>query len=158
MKIKVKYHNQNCKFETFGNWIDLKSSERVEIKQFDNRLISLGFSMKLPKYFQGNIVPRSGTYNKFKIIQANHYGVVDGPDNISSGYSGNDDIWKFNAIALKDTIINEGDRICQFEIKPSMKAPWYIKLMWLFTSKLEFIEVENLDFVNRGGFGSTGIK
>lgn len=158
MKIYIKYHDDNCKISSFGNWIDLKASEDVQLKKFENKLISLGVSMKLPKHFQGNIVPRSGTYNKYNIIQANHYGVIDGPDFESNGYSGNNDIWKFNAIALKDTKINKGDRICQFEIKPSMKAPWYVKLKWLFTSKINFIEVEDLKSKNRGGFGHTGNK
>lgn len=156
MKIYIKYHNQNCKLQSHGNWIDLKSAETVSLKQFENKLISLGISMKLPKYFQGNIVPRSGTYGKFGLIQGNHYGVVDGPDNKSDGYSGNDDIWKFNGIALKDAQVNEGDRICQFEIRPTMSAPWYIKLKWLFDNKINIIETDNLKSKNRGGFGSTG--
>jgi dUTP pyrophosphatase len=156
MKIFIKYHNPICKLESFGNWIDLKSAENVEIKQFENKLISLGVSMKLPKYFQGNIVPRSGTYNKYFVIQGNHYGVVDGGDDKSDGYSGNNDIWKFNAIAIKNTKISEGDRICQFEIKPIMKAPWYVKLKWIFTSKIDFIEVDDLKCNDRGGFGHSG--
>ena len=158
MKIFIKYHNPNCKLQIHGNWIDLKSAETVSIKKLDNYLISLGVSMKLPKYFQANIVPRSGTYNKYSIIQGNHYGVIDGPDNNSDGYSGNNDVWKFNAIALKNTQINEGDRICQFEIRPTMNAPWYIKIKWIFDNKLDIIETSELKSKNRGGFGSTGNK
>jgi dUTPase len=30
------------------------------------------------------------------------------------------------------------------------------KLKWLFTSKIEFIEVNHLGSSDRGGFGSTG--
>ena len=82
--------------------------------------------------------------------------MIDGPDNKSNGYSGNDDIWKFGAIAIEKTLINEGDRICQFEIRPSMNAPWYIKIKWIFDNKVKIIEVTNLNFKNRGGFGSTG--
>lgn len=156
MKIPIKYHNPVCKIESFGNWIDLKSSETIEIKKLEYKLIPLGVSMKLPKYYQGNIVPRSGTLKKYNIIQGNHYGVVDGPDKENGGYSGNDDIWMFNAVALKNTVINEGDRICQFEIRLSMKAPWWVKLKWLFDNKIEFIEVNDLNTHNRGGFGSTG--
>lgn len=156
MKILIKYHNTNCKLESFGNWIDLKSAENVKIKKLKTHLISLGVSMKLPKYYQANIVPRSGTLNKFHILQGNHYGVVDGPDDKSNGYSGNDDVWKFNAIALQDTEINIGDRICQFEIRLTMKAPWWVKLLWMFDSKIEFVEVDDLKSKNRGGFGSTG--
>lgn len=156
MKILVKYHNENCKIEKHGNWIDLKSSETVTITKLENKLISLGVSVKLPKYYQANIVPRSGTFKKYKIIQTNHYGVVDGPDKTSNGYSGNDDIWKFNALAFEDTTIGEGERICQFEIRPIMSAPWYIKLKWIFDNKINIIEVSDLKSPNRGGFGSTG--
>jgi len=155
MKILIKYHNPICKLEEYGNWIDLKSAEDVDIELLSTKLISLGVSMRLPKYFQANIVPRSSTFNKFGLIQANHYGVVDGPDNKSNGYSGNDDIWKFNAIAFKKTKISMGDRICQFEIKPTMRAPWYVKVKWLFNNKITFIEVDDLKSVNRGGFGTT---
>lgn len=158
MKIYIKYHNKECKIQSFGNWIDLKSSENVKLKILEKKLIPLGVSMKLPKYYQANIVPRSGTFNKFNIIQANHYGVVDDPDGNTDGYSGNDDVWKFNAIALSESEIRVGDRICQFEIRPTMFAPWYVKLKWLFTSKLEFVEVDDLKCENRGGFGKTGIK
>jgi len=157
MKILIKYHNENCKIESFGNWIDLKSAENITLSLGEHKLISLGVSMKLPKYYQGNVVPRSSTYSKFGLIQANHYGVIDGADDKSDGYSGNDDIWKFSAIALNSNKkIKIGDRICQFEIRPIMKAPWWVKLRWMFDNKIEFIEVDNLTAANRGGYGSTG--
>lgn len=187
MKIKIKYHNQNCKIESFGNWIDLKSAEKVVMHFGEHKYISLGVSMELPKYYQGNLVPRSSTYAKFGLIQANHYGVVDGPTNVSQGYSGNNDIWKFSAICLKETIyatiqpklieekkengeinitnfttekctvVNEGDRLCQFEVKLAMSAPWWAKLKWLFDGKVEFIEVDDLKAKDRGGYGSTNV-
>lgn len=159
MKIKIKYHNKNCKIESFGNWIDLKSAENIQLNLGQHKLISLGVSMELPKYYQGNLVPRSSTYSKFGLIQANHYGVIDGPTDISTGYSGNNDIWKFSAICLcsgEKYKVSEGDRLCQFEVKPSMRAPWWIKLKWLFDNKIEFIEVDNLESKDRGGIGSTG--
>jgi dUTP pyrophosphatase len=73
-------------------------------------------------------------------------------------YSGNDDIWKFPAIAFKDITVFEGDRICQFRIQPSQKASVWTKIKWLFTNKIEFVEVEDLCNNNRGGFGSTGLN
>lgn len=157
MKIKIKYHNQNCKIESFGNWIDLKSAETISFKKGTYKLIDLGVAMRLPKFFQANFVPRSGTFKKYGLIQTNHYAVIDGPDQNGAGYSGNDDIWRFGAYAMKESTVNEGDRICQFEIRPTMKAPWYIKLKWLFVNNITFIEVENLEDKNRGGFGNTGI-
>jgi dUTP pyrophosphatase len=157
MKIKIKYHNEKCKIESFGNWIDLKAAENVKLEFCNHKLISLGVSMKLPKYYQANVVPRSSTYTKFGLIQANHIGIIDGPDDKSGGYCGNDDIWKFSAICLKqESIVNEGDRICQFEVRPTMKSPWWIKMKWLFNHKVSFIEVDDLNTQNRGGFGTTG--
>ena len=156
MKILVKYHNPLCKLEKHGNWIDLKSSISTNLVKFQNKLIPLGVSIRLPKFYQANIVPRSGTYKKYKIIQANHFGVVDGPDDISDGYSGNGDIWLFNALAIEDTQISVGDRICQFEIRPTMSAPWYVKLKWIFEKNIKIMVVDDLKSNNRGGFGSTG--
>ena len=158
MKIKIKYHNDKCKIESFGNWIDLKSAENVVLEFAQHKLISLGVSMKLPKYYQANVVPRSSTFTKFGLIQANHIGIIDGPDKDSVGYCGNEDIWKFSAISLwkNGSLIYVGDRICQFEIRPTMKAPFYVKLKWLFNHKIEFIEVDDLKTENRGGFGSSG--
>lgn len=157
MKIKIKYHNPSCKLETHGNWIDLKSSIVHNFIEGEQKLIPLGVSMRLPKYYQANIVPRSSTLKKFGVIQGNHYGVVDGPDNHSEGYSGNDDIWMFSTIATSSFgKVYVGDRICQFEIRLTMKAPWWVKLKWLFDNKIEFIEVDNLTAKNRGGYGSTG--
>lgn len=161
MKIKVKYHNDNCKIESFGDWIDLKAAQFVHFNaptsafrsrkvSFDFKTISLGISMELPKHFEANIVPRSSTYKKFGLVSANHFGVID------NSYCGDNDVWGFPAIALKETSIEEGDRICQFRIRPSQKAPWYIKLKWLFVSEIEFVEVDHLGNPDRGGFGSSG--
>lgn len=160
MQIKVKYHNKNCKIESFGDWIDLKSAETVHFKapiaafksrkiDYDFKAINLGISMELPKYFEANMVPRSSTFKKFGLISANHFGIID------NEYCGDKDIWGFPAISLRDTTIEEGDRICQFRIRPSQKAPWYVKLKWLFVSNIKFVEVESLKNKNRGGFGST---
>jgi len=139
MKIKIKYHGDAQKLEKLekGDFIDLRAAETVEMKAFDFKLISLGISMQLPEGYEAYIVPRSSTYKNFGVIQANHMGVVD------NSYSGNDDIWKFPAIALRDTKINKGDRICQFRVHEKMVTP-------------EFIEVEDLGNDCRGGFGSTG--
>ena len=140
--LQVTYHNKNnpklAKIEV-GNWIDLRAAEDVEMKSGDFKLISLGISMKLPVGYEANIVPRSSTFIKYGIIQTNSYGAID------TSYCGNDDIWKFPAYALRDTVIHEGDRICQFRINKIM-------------SDIEFVEVESLGETNRGGFGSTGVE
>lgn len=138
-KIKIKYHTDILPIEVIpnGDWIDLRAAEDAEMESGDFRLISLGVSMKLPVGYEAHIVPRSSTYKNWGIIQANHMGVID------NSYSGNNDIWMFPAIAIRDTVIHKNDRICQFRIVK--KQP-----------PISFVEVDWLDDVDRGGIGSTG--
>lgn len=140
-QIKIIYHNQNidkiANIENKSDWYDLRAAETVEMKMGDYRLISLGVSMKLPEGYEAHIVPRSSTFKNFGVLQTNSCGIID------QSYSGTNDVWKFPALAMRDTTIHEGDRICQFRIEK--KQP-----------EIEFVEVTELDDVNRGGFGSTG--
>ena len=170
MKIKVRLINPNCKFEFIdkGEWIDLRAAQTVELKgpfantlngkrdkrdvEFDYQLIPLGFAMKLPKDFEALIVPRSGTFKLWRMIQTNHLGIVD------SSFSGSNDEWRMPVLALKDATILEGERICQFRIQPSQKASVWTKIKWLFTNKIEFEYVDSLDEEDRGGFSSTGVN
>ena len=140
LTIHIKYHNDILPLDPSenGDWIDLRAAEDVEMRSGEFRLISLGVSMKLPEGYEAHIVPRSSTYKHWGIIQANHMGVVD------NSYSGDNDIWKFAALAIRDTIIYKNERICQFRIMK--KQP-----------KFEFEEVDYLDDPDRGGFGSSGL-
>lgn len=139
-KIKIKYFdNEIDKIEKIskGDWIDLRSAETIHLKKGEFHLIPLGVGIKLPDGYEANIVPRSSTYKNFKVLQTNCFAVID------NSYSGDSDEWKLPVIAMEDTTINKNDRICQFrinEIQPN----------------IEFEEVEHLDDVSRGGFGSTG--
>lgn len=137
--VNIVYHDPDIKLEKFenGDWIDLRSAETVQLKSGEFRIISLGVSMKLPEGYEAHIVPRSSTFKKWGVIQANGMGIID------NSYSGTHDIWRFPAIALRDTTIYKGDRIAQFRIVK--KQP-----------EIYFNEVEALDSENRGGFGSTG--
>jgi len=176
MKIKIKYHEGARKIEQHGNRIDLFPRKKYKFKapiakvttgviNFDIQLIDLGISMDLPKHFEAPIIPRSSTFLKQGLLQANSYGLIDGGTNPSKGikssnevyesYNGEQDIWMFPAIAFKETTITPEKALCQFRIQPSMNAPWWIKLRWLFTSKIEFVEVDVLHGTNRGGFGHT---
>lgn len=128
------------------------NNEKVRDVTFNNTLIGLGFAMEIPKGFKANLYPRSSTYSKWGIIFGNHVGQID------STYCGDNDEWKVNAIALRATEIHIGDKIAQFEIVPSSKATCWQKLKWLFSSKIEFVEVECLEHHDRGGFGTTGSK
>lgn len=143
MIIKVKYHTniERIKVIMAGDWIDLRAAETVELKKGEFKLISLGVSIQLPEGYEANIVPRSSTYKNFKILQTNSFGVID------NSYCGDNDIWKFPALAMENTIINKGDRICQFRINKTMRDE---------NSILQFVEVEKLGNGDRGSFGSTG--
>lgn len=139
--IKIKYHNDIRPLEILdnGDWIDLRAAEDVNLEKGDFRLISLGVSMKLPEGYEAHIVPRSSTFKHWGIIQANHMGVID------NSYCGDNDIWKFPAIATRDAVIYKNDRICQFRIM--RKQPC-----------VRFDTVEHLNGPDRGGFGSSGRK
>ena len=128
------------------------NNEKVRDVTFNSTLIGLGFAMEIPQGFKANLYPRSSTYSKWGIIFSNHVGQID------STYCGNNDEWKVNAIALRATEIHIGDKIAQFEIVPSSKATCWQKFKWLFSSKIEFVEVECLEHHDRGGFGTTGSK
>lgn len=138
--IKIKYFdNEINKIEKIskGDLIDLRAAETVEMKKGEFRLIKLGVGMKLPDGYKANVYPRSSTYKNFGIILANSVGQID------NSYSGDNDEWRFPAIALRDTVIHKNDRICQFEIQK-------------IQPEIEFVEVEHLDAESRGGIGSTG--
>lgn len=140
MEIRIKYHNpalERIEKLAVGDWIDLRAAETVTLRAGEFRIISLGVSMRLPDGYEAHIVPRSSTFKKWGILQANHMGVID------NSYSGDNDVWGMPVLAMRDTVIKLNDRICQFRIMERMPA-------------VEFVEVEQLDGPDRGGFGSTG--
>lgn len=140
MKLLIKYHdNEIPKIKKIkqGDLIDLYAAETIELKAGTSALISLGVSMKLPEGYKANVYPRSSTFKNYGTLQQNSVGQID------SSYSGTNDIWKYPVYATRDAVINKGDRICQFEIVPVMPM-------------VEIEEVDTLDDVDRGGFGSTG--
>ena len=176
LKIKVKVLTKGCmpKIIEKGEWIDLKLAETVHLipsqagtlkkKQKQSQTISyrnvtsevtylpLGIAMELPKGFEAIVLSRSSTPKKLGIVCANSMGVID------NSYNGDKDEWKFPAIAIRETTIEEGTRICQFRIQLSQKATFWQKLKWLFSSGIELVEVDSLNNEARGGFGSTDVK
>ena len=141
MKLKVKFENEICQdFEFVGeksDWIDLKAAKDYELKQFEYTLIDLGFALQLPDGYEAHIVPRSSTFKTFCLLQTNSMGIID------NSYCGDEDYWRLPVIAMRDTLIKKGDRICQFRIIEKM-------------SNIEVEIVKTLGNENRGGFGSTG--
>lgn len=138
--IKIKYFDQEIeKIQkiSVGDWIDLRAAERVELKAGEYKLLRLGVGMILPDGYEAFVLPRSSTPSKFGIIMANNMGVID------NSFSGDADEWKFPAVAIRDTVIEKGDRIAQFRIVKNQPG-------------INFEIVDHLNDVSRGGIGSTG--
>ncbi|MDD4615411.1 MAG: hypothetical protein PHI40_08435, partial [Caldisericia bacterium] len=72
LEIKIKYFDkQLTKIEQHGNWIDLRSAQKIELKAFERTLIPLGVAMQLPQGYEALLVPRSSTFKNFGILQTN---------------------------------------------------------------------------------------
>lgn len=138
--IRIKYLPGAHKLEFIeqGDWIDMYVYEDTLCKKGEYTLINLGCAMELPEGYEGHLVPRSSTFKRWGIIQANHCGIFD------NSYCGDNDIWGMPAIALNnDVIIPKDTRLCQFRIIKNQP-------------EIIFQEVEELGNVDRGGWGSTG--
>lgn len=122
-----------------GDWIDLRIAEDVTLEAGEFKLIPLGVAMMLPKGYEALVIPRSSTFKKYGIIQANSVGLID------ETYCGNNDEWHFPAYATRNINIPKNTRICQFRIIEHQPP-------------VDIVEVKELSEINRGGFGSTGEK
>lgn len=140
-KIRIKYFTDKIEKLTYiegkSDWIDLRAADDVILKAGEFKLIPLGIAMELPQGYEAHIVPRSSTFKNFGIIQTNHQGVID------CSYCGDNDQWFMPVLAIRDTQIHINDRICQFRIMENQPH-------------IDFDEVDSLEGVDRGGFGSTG--
>lgn len=142
LQIKIKYFDQGIapiEKISVGDWIDLRSAERVELNAGEYKLLRLGVGMILPDGYEAHVLPRSSTPSKFGVMLANSMGVID------NSYSGDGDEWRFPAVAIKDTVIEKGDRIAQFRIVKNQPT-------------IKFEVVKQLNELSRGGIGSTGKK
>lgn len=137
--IYINYHESPYKLEKIekGDWVDLYCIENIKMKKGEFKLISQGISMQLPQGYEAILAPRSSTFKKYGILQANSIGIID------NSYCGDNDIWLFPALATRDVEIPAGSRICQFRIQK--KQPEII-----------FKAVDSLGNNDRSGFGSTG--
>ena len=155
--IKVKVLTEGCLpvISEDGDWIDFRAAEDVHLDGpyavartrkggestrkviFTTKNIPLGVAMELPKGMEALVVPRSSTFKKYKIMQTNSIGVIDGD------YNGDNDQWFMPVIAIEDTFIPKNDRICQFRILKNQ-------------DNANLVTVTELGNEDRKGFGSTG--
>ena len=146
--IKIKYFDPNMpKMEanSYGDWIDCRAAKDYDLDPGTFRftdtpiLIDLGFACKLPDGYEAHLAPRSSSFAKWGFLVVNSVGVID------NSYCGEDDHWMLAVYPTRKARINKYDRVCQFRIMK--KQPHII-----------FEEVDSLNDVSRGGFGSTGVK
>lgn len=109
-------------------------------KKGDTLFFKLGVGMKLPIGYKANVYPRSSTFKNFGFILTNSVGIID------NTYCGDTDEWCGMVYCTRDGVINYGDRIFQFEPVP------------VYTHEFVYTELENLDDISRGGYGTSGIK
>ena len=120
-------------------WVDLRATEDITMIKGDFRMIPLGICIELPPGYEALVLPRSSTFRNFGILLVNGMGVID------AEYCGDNDMWHFPALAMRNTIIRKGDRICQFRIIRQQPD-------------IEFEVVEHLGNKDRKGLGSTGVR
>lgn len=168
-KLKVYYHNSDMPaLQQKGDWIDLYINDVISIKNSlgidvtkerkkfigKNSIIhveptdvvrfDLGITVKLPKGYEAHILPRSSTFdgNKLKagtgLLLSNSMGIID------KLYCGIDDVLQAVCYCTRKATINKFDRLFQLKIEKKQNT------------KIEYISKEELSFVSRGGFGSTG--
>ena len=137
IKIKLLRGINTVSPQEHSDWIDLRAAVDVKLESGDYYAIPLGVAIELPKGYEAIVAPRSSTCKHFGILLANSIGVID------ESYKGDGDEWHFPALAVRNTVIHAGERICQFRI---IKHQPKYTLKW----------VDHLGNKNRGGIGSTG--
>lgn len=141
-QVRIKYFSDEITrldyIDGKSDWIDLRAAEEVTLTKGEFHLIPLGVAMQLPEGYEAHVVPRSSSFKNWGFLQVNSMGVID------SSYCGDEDMWYLPVYATRDAVIHVNDRICQFRIMENQPA-------------IQFEMVEQLESVNRGGFGSTGM-
>ena len=124
-------------------WIDCErdgeKTKKIIYHKGDFLMLPLGFSMKQPKGYEVNLLPRSSTFKNFGVIQANSMAIGD------DTFISDNDMYHYPVIALTDGEMYLYDRICQMQVNKTTN----LKLNEDKTSG------EN---ANRGGFGESGVK
>ena len=117
----------------------IEKTKKITYHKGDFLMLPLGISIKQPKGYEVNLLPRSSTFKNFGIIQANSMAVGD------DTFISDNDMYHYPAIALTDGEIYLYDRICQMQVNK--------------TTNLQLKEVDTLgDNKTRKGFGSTGVR
>ena len=143
MKIKIKRFDKTLPLpvhKTAGAVaVDLYSRLDFNIDPKQIAYIPMNVAIKISDGHFIIQVPRSSTH-KLGLMAINSVGVFD------RDYCGNDDEYHFAAYNFTDKsiFIEKGTRLCQ--------------LLLIKCEDFEFEEVDHLAKIDRGGFGTTGVK
>jgi dUTP pyrophosphatase len=110
----------------------------VTIEPGHRVLVPTGFSLAIPRGFEGQIRPRSGLALRHGVT------VLNAPGTVDSDYRGEVKVLLVN-LGHEAFVVRPGDRIAQLVVAPVVRA--------------RFEVVEQLDDTDRGagGYGSTGV-
>ena len=88
----------------------IEKTKKITYHKGDFLMLPLGISIKQPKGYEVNLLPRSSTFKNFGIIQANSMAVGD------DTFISDNDMYHYPAIALTDGEMYLYDRICQMQV------------------------------------------
>ena len=144
MKVKIvnrSKHDNPAYATAFSAGMDLRANieSSIILKPFDRALIPTGLFIELPVGFEAQIRPRSGLALKKGLT------VLNTPGTIDADYRGEIGVILVN-LSNNETIIEDGERICQMVIAKHETVEWDL--------------VDELAQTERGegGFGHTGTK
>jgi dUTP pyrophosphatase len=143
MKVKIKRFDKSLPLpahKTKGAVaVDLCSRIDIEIKPKEIVYIPMNVGIKIPDGYFVMMAPRSSTH-KLGLVAINSIAIFD------RDYHGNDDEYNFAAYNFTNNVvkIEKGTRLSQ--------------LLLIKCENFDFEEVDHMGPVNRGGFGTTGVK
>lgn len=125
--------------EAAGLDIHAYLQEQVVLHPGERKLIPTGLRFAIPEGYEMQVRPRSGIALKYGVTVLNTPGTVD------ADYRGDIGVILIN-LGQEDFVINNGDRIAQMLVAPTIKVAWNEVLVLDDTARGE------------GAFGHTGIK
>jgi dUTP pyrophosphatase len=143
MKLKIKRFDKSLPLpvhKTKGAVaVDLCSRLDFEIKPKEVVYIPMNVAIQIPDGYFILMTSRSSTH-KMGLVGLNGVGIID------RDYCGDNDEYHFTAYNFTDKLVKveKGTRLCQ--------------LLLIKCENFDFEEVERMGPVNRGGFGTTGVK
>lgn len=122
----------------YGGCVDLYNYNELCLKTGEKGFINFGVSMQLPEMYDALIFPRSSTFKRYGILLTNSVGYID------NSYNGTEDYWMACVYATRNITIPKGTRCFQFRLIEKQPS-------------IDFIQENNLNNINRGGFGASGV-